>query len=163
MVERRKLKLPGGDYFPEEGPPSGFIPSGCALLDCVLGGGWALGRVSNVVGDKSVGKTLLAIEACANFARRFPNGSMWYRESEAAFDEKYATRLGLPLGRVDFGPEGVGTEWETVEDVIDDLGKKVDRARETGEPGLYIVDTLDALSDRAEQNRKAAQEPARVE
>jgi recombination protein RecA len=106
-----------------------------------------------VVGDKSVGKTLLAIEACANFARRYPKGKIWYRESEAAFDEKYAVQLGLPVDRVDFGPEGIGTEWETVEDVIDDLGQKVEKARGKREPGLYIVDTLDALSDRAEQAR----------
>ena len=33
-----------------------FIHSGCVLLDCVLGGGWPIGRVSNIVGDKSSGK-----------------------------------------------------------------------------------------------------------
>jgi len=52
--------------------------SGCSLLDCALGGGWPIGRVSNIVGDKSTGKTLLAIEACANFARRFPDGLIRY-------------------------------------------------------------------------------------
>ena len=56
-------KPAAGDYF--ERQVLDFIPTGCTLLDCVLGGGWPLGRISNVVGDKAVGKTLLAIEACA--------------------------------------------------------------------------------------------------
>lgn len=33
-----------------------FISSGSQLLDCVLGGGWAVGRVINLVGDRSSGK-----------------------------------------------------------------------------------------------------------
>lgn len=33
-----------------------FITSGSQILDCVLGGGWAVGRVINIVGDKSSGK-----------------------------------------------------------------------------------------------------------
>src|SRR6185295_11983985 len=87
-------------FLPEEPPPD-FFSSGCTLLDCVLGGGWALGRISNVVGDKAVGKTLLAIEAMANFGRRFPKGRIEYRESEAAFDEGIAATLRMPVDRVD--------------------------------------------------------------
>jgi RecA/RadA recombinase len=44
-----------------------FISSGSRLLDLVLGGGWAGGRVINIIGGESAGKTLLAVEACANF------------------------------------------------------------------------------------------------
>jgi len=94
----------GGDYFP---PATArglrFIPSGCVLLDCVLGGGWPLGRIVNVVGDKAVGKTLLAIEAAANFVTVYPKGHIWYRQAEADFDEHYARRLGLPVDKIDFG------------------------------------------------------------
>lgn len=151
MVERKRA---GGDYFPDNRKGMAFIPSGGALLDCVLGGGWPLGRVSNVVGDKSAGKTLLAIEACANFARRFPEGNIWYRESEAAFDEDYAAKLGLPVKMMDFGPDGLGTQWDTVEEVFEDLGNCLDEATKTDQPGLYIVDSLDALSDIAELARK---------
>lgn len=153
MVERRRPKQPGGDYFPLAGKSISFIPSGCALLDGVLGGGWPLGRVSNIVGDKSAGKTLLAIEACANFARKYPKGNIWYRESEAAFDEEYAYKLGLPLKRMDFGPDKLDSQWDTVEDVFEDLGEKITEATDSEEPGLYIIDSLDALSDREELKR----------
>lgn len=159
MVERRKFepRRVGGDYFPDAAKKLKFIPSGCTLLDCVLGGGWPLGRISNIVGDKSAGKTLLAIEACANFARRYPKGKIWYRESEAAFDEEYAAKLGLPLNRVNFGPDGLDTQWDTVEDVFEDLEHVVAQAEKSGEPGLYIVDSLDALTDRAERETKIDQ------
>jgi recombination protein RecA len=144
----------GNDYFPALTPGVECIPTGCALLDCVLGGGWARRRVVNVVGDKSVGKTLLAIEACANFAKLEPKGKIFYREAEGAFDEPYAASLGLPLDRVDFGPEGLDTIWDTVEDIFEDLEAKLAECAKAGVPGLYIVDSLDSLSSRAELGRK---------
>lgn len=148
MAVRRRKK--GGLYFDEVRPD--FIPSGCTVLDCVLGGGWPLGRISNVVGDKAVGKTLLAIEACANFALRYPDGRIWYREAESAFDVDYAEDLGLPTSRVDFGPEGIDTSWDTLDDVVDDMLVQLDAGQDYPQ-GLYIIDSLDALSSRAELKR----------
>lgn len=142
-----------GNYFNKVDSKIEFIKSGCVLVDCMLGGGWPLGRMVNLVGDKSTGKTLMAIEACANFTRQYPEGLIWYREAEAAFDEGYAEALGLPVDRVDFGPEGLASNWETVEDIFEDLQKCCVQAKEAGEPGLFIIDSLDALSSRAEIGR----------
>lgn len=155
-VRSRSRRVPAarprrGHYFPP--PKIRFVPSGCTTLDCVLGGGWPLGRIANIVGDKAVGKTLLAIEACANFAHAWPRGHIWYREVESAFDPIYAEQLGLPTGQVDFGPDGVDTAWETVEDIYEDLHECLAAAEKSGQPGLYVVDSLDALSDRAEMKR----------
>lgn len=144
-------KRPGGDYFPARSHR--FIRSGCSLLDCVLGGGWALGRISNIVGDKSVGKTLLAIEASANFAEQYPKGRVFYREAEAAFDIPYARALGLPIDRVDFGPDGPDSSWDTIEDIAEDLEKAVTWCTRHKQPGLYVIDSLDALSSREETAR----------
>jgi recombination protein RecA len=148
----------GGGLYKLKGEPSlnlQLISSGSTLLDLTLSGSgrgaWPLGRMSNVIGDNSTGKTLLAIEACANFARQFPKGKIYYRESEAAFDTDYAQHVGLPLSRVDFGPDGIESEWNTIEDIFEDLSEKVKGKRT---PKLYIVDSLDALSDRAELKRK---------
>lgn len=149
--EAAEAKSPKNYYFKTSNLD--FIQSGCVTLDCVLGGGWPLGRISNVIGDKSTGKTLLATEACANFARKWPEGHIWYREVERAFDLEYATGLGLPEDRVDFGEEGLDTTWETVEDIFEDLKARIADAKESGQPGLYIIDSLDALSSRAELTR----------
>lgn len=148
-MPRPRIKREGGGGLYFAAPPRDikFISSGCKVLDCVLGGGWALGRIGNIVGDKSTGKTLLAIEACANFAREY-DGKIYYREVEAAFDKPYAQTLGLPLDRVDFGAEGI----LTVEDVFEDLSEILEGAGKKRD-ALYVLDSLDALSDRAELGR----------
>lgn len=142
-----------GNYFAGERAVE-FVSTGCTVLDCVLGGGWPLGRIVNIVGDKAVGKTLLAIEACANFANQYPRGHIWYREAEAAFDVDYAEELGLPVTKVDFGPDGIDSSWDTIEDIAEDLEACAAAAKKSGQPGLYIIDSLDAVSSRAEGKRK---------
>lgn len=124
-----------------------LLPTGSTLLDCALGGGYPLGRVINIVGDKSTAKTLLAIEACANFAGRYPNGEIYYCETEAAFDMAYAEVLGMPIDRVNF-PDDV----TTVEDFFEVFSKLLE-GRNQNKPGLLILDSFDALSDRAEAAR----------
>jgi recombination protein RecA len=153
VMERRAIATkshPG--YFQDSSIT--FFSTGCTLLDMVLGGGWALGRVVNLVGDKSTGKTLLAIEAATNFLKKFPTASAAYRESEAAFSDEYAVKqLGLPFDRIVHGDKLI----ETVEDFFEDLDgtdKKpgfLDTVGPSG--GLYILDSLDALSDRDEMDR----------
>jgi recombination protein RecA len=168
-----------------------FIPSGCTLLDCEVNGGgadgaWPLGRIVNIVGDRSTGKTLLAEEAMANFLRKYPQGKIWYRETEAAFDESYAQGLGLDTGKIDFGPDGSDTQWATIEDLIEDFRAQLDafdekviarakairelpknkkmqvreataRALRESQPGLYIIDSLDAVTTEVEQKRDIRQ------
>lgn len=163
--ERRAIKAEEGNtsssYFASGSDKDNlkFISSGCATVDEALGGGYVLGRVSNVVGDRSAGKTLKAMEASANFAKAYPDGWIRYGESEAAFDREYAQALGVPIERIIFNDqspvlmekkEGAGM-METVEDWYNDLEYHLDRNK--GRPGLYIMDSLDALSDEAEQKR----------
>jgi recombination protein RecA len=112
----------------------------------VLGGGWAVGRVSNIVGDKAAGKTLIAVEACANFARVCRSlEDIRYIEAESAYDEAYGQQIGMPPGvhPVD--------NIHTVEQLFADLEQFVRRKRST--PALYVVDSLDALSDADEMER----------
>lgn len=146
-------KEKAGAYLEAPATPSDLrlFSSGSALIDCVLGGGWALGRMSNIIGDKSTAKTGLAIEAMANFARQFPKGWIRYREAESAFDVSYAESMGLPRKRVKLWGDEHNTLFDTVEDMYEDLESVL--AKSTT-PGLYIVDSLDALSDRAEKGRK---------
>ena len=133
----------GGLYFSSAKKNYQFVSSGCTVLDCVLGGGWSLGHIANIVGDRSSGKTLLAMEAIANFFLSYDNGWVRYVEAESAFDIDYANALGIPMDRVE-----MVNNLDTVETVFEDLSGL---ARKT--PGLYIIDSLDALSDEAEMGR----------
>ena len=143
MVKRVRLKHSDGGMYFEPARSVDLVSSGCQLLDCCLGGGWAE-RVVNLVGDKSTGKTLLACELAANYLRKYPKASVWYREVEAAFDEDYVAALGIPVKRFDRREDCL-----TVEDVFEELQQLI----ENGLHGLYVIDSLDALSDRAETKR----------
>lgn len=148
-----KATAGGGRYFASASErPHDFISTGCTLLDCALGGGYPLGRVSNIVGDKSTGKTLLAIEAVGNFLRKYPDGLVWYNETEAAFDKAYAQALGMPLDQIIFVRD---TEpCYTVEEWAKHLETAAKRCRGEDRPGFYVLDSLDALSDDAEKKRE---------
>lgn len=139
----------GGNYFASPKATVNFLSTGCKMLDLALGGGLVRGRVANIVGDKSTGKTLHCIELAANFAQDVPKGTIHYREAEAAFDKPYAANLGLPLHRVDFGEH----QPETVEDFFEDLDRVIAQAEKDKQPQLVILDSLDALSDRDEMDR----------
>jgi recombination protein RecA len=126
-----------------------FIPSGSTDLDIKLGGGYALGRMVHVVGDSSSGKSQLAIEATANFARKFPTGKIFYCDAEAAFDPGYAEVLGMPLDRVQFVHPTDPEKGITVEDMDRQVSGFVDSLK-SDEPGLFILDSLDALPNDKE-------------
>lgn len=138
-------------YFPEVSLDR--IPTGSTMLDLVLGGGWALGRIANLVGDRSTGKSLLSIEACANFIRKYPNGRVIYVETEFAFDKEYAVSLGLPLEAVEFPNED---EDKPMISTIEKLSTKLLELVEDNfkHETLVVVDSLDALSDEAEMGRE---------
>lgn len=147
MKKRTRIALkPKGNYFTSEKTNIKFVSSGCTLLNQALGGGYPLGRIVNVVGDKSTAKTALATEALVNFKRQYPKGVAAYRDSEAAFDEMYAKQMGMP-DDVDLGDKRLAT----VEEFYADLDDFVSQTK--GRPGLYVLDSLDALSDTAEMER----------
>jgi recombination protein RecA len=142
----------GGNYFAKQQEGVEFFPSGCLNLDLILGGGWAEERHINVIGDNSTGKTLLAIEAATNFMRKYgKKARVRYREREKAFDLSYAKALGMPVDDVDFGdPE---EPWRAVEDMYDEIDYRCDKAATNDYHTLFIIDSLDAISSRAELAR----------
>ena len=148
MAKREKLVEKKNNYFTSAKEHIQFVSTGCTLVDCALGGGFALGRIGNVVGDKSTSKTGLATECLINFCKTYPEGEAAYRDIEAAFDTQYAQAMGLPLDKIDMG-EPIAT----VEAWHRDLEKFVDKQLKSGKPGIYVLDSLDALSDEAELDR----------
>jgi len=96
----------------------------------------------------STGKTLLAIEATNSFIRKYPTARPKYREVEAAFDLPYAASIGMPVDQIDFGDD---KDVNTVEDFYADLNEYIQKL--DGKPGLYILDSLDALSSESELKR----------
>lgn len=104
---------------------------------------WCNGFVSH--------NTLLAIEACTNFNLLYPDGQIIYLEAEAAFDTDYANALGMPVDCIDFCGDSLPDF--TIEAWYEHLSDVITKITKTDQPCLYIVDSLDALSDRAEKER----------
>ena len=152
--QRKKLDQPPTNYLVGDKPGLSFVSTGCTLLDCALGGGMPLGRVVNIVGDKSTSKTALATEALINFVNKYPDGAAAYRDAEAAFDREYAREMGLPIEKIDFGEDLLNT----VEEFSRDLGSFLDKCIRSKTPGIYVLDSLDALSDEAELAREVGKE-----
>ena len=125
-----------------------YIDSGSTLLNLALtrkaDGGWPIGRISNVVGDSSTGKTMLATEAAMSLLDNSPKGvkpRVVYYETEAAFDMEYASKVGLDTQRVEF-MQGL-----TIEKFKDDMEKVLDEMIKDGKGrGLIILDSLDSIS-----------------
>ncbi len=152
-------------FFADQKTDIQLLPSGCTLLDLVHGGGYPLGRMVNIVGDKSAGKSLLAIEAMANFKiasdKQGWKSAMWYNEAESAFDQSYASALGMPINEIYFVCESsepketrISDANSTIEGLFDSITKVCDYHEENKlTHGIYVIDSMDALSDRSEMKR----------
>lgn len=70
-----------------------LIPSGALSLDIALGGGYPKGRIIEIYGPESSGKTTLTLHAIAEIQRQ--GGTAAFIDAEHALDPAYAKRLGV--------------------------------------------------------------------
>lgn len=117
----------------------GVIPTGSLLLDSALGvGGYPKGRIIEIYGPESSGKTTLALEAIAQVQKL--GGRAAYIDAEHAIDPDYAKTLGvdiddLILSQPDYGEQAM--------EIVDMLAK-------SNAIDLIIVDSVAALVPKAE-------------
>jgi len=120
-------------------PEVDVIPTGSRLLDRALGtGGYPRGRLVEVFGPESSGKTTLTLHAIAAVHAR--GGSAAFIDAEHAFDMQYAKALGVRLDRLlvaqpDCGEQGLDIAAALVE---------------SGNVDLVVVDSVAALVPKAE-------------
>lgn len=70
-----------------------LLPSGALSLDIALGGGYPKGRIIEVYGPESSGKTTLTLHAIAEIQRQ--GGTAAFIDAEHALDPAYARKLGV--------------------------------------------------------------------
>ena len=115
------------------------IPSGALSLDIALGvGGYPKGRITEIYGPESSGKTTLALHAIAEAQKR--GGAAAFIDAEHALDTAYAERLGvnvdeLLVSQPDFGEQAL----EIAEILI-----------RSGGIDVIVIDSVAALVPRAE-------------
>lgn len=113
------------------------ISTGCLQLDNALGGGIPVGRMIEIFGLESSGKSTTCLEIVA----RFQNAGkiVGYIDSEFALDPTYAKSLGVDVDNIIISQPDDG---ETAFNVLLDMAKSG--------VGLIIVDSVAALVPKAE-------------
>ena len=76
------------------------ISTGSLAVDVALGGGFPKGKIIDIVGKTSSGKTTLALTCCATLQKENPDANIMYIDAENALDPGYAEALGVNMDKI---------------------------------------------------------------
>ena len=124
------------------------VPSGSFSLDLALGGGIPKGRIIEIYGPESSGKTTLALHTVAEIQKK--SGKAAFIDAEHALDPEYASKIGvkvkdLVISQPDNGEEALNILESLVRSgiidvvVIDSVAALTPRAEIEGEMGAHHV------------------------
>lgn len=115
------------------------IPTGSITLDAALGiGGYPKGRIIEIYGPESSGKTTLAIHAIANVQKA--GGIAAFIDAEHAFDRFYAQKLGVDIENLLISQPDNG---EQALEIADNLIR-------SGAIDIIVIDSVAALTPKSE-------------
>ena len=115
------------------------IPTGSIGLDWALGiGGFPRGRIIEIFGPESSGKTTLALHAVAEAQKR--GGVCAYIDAEHAMDPEYSKKIGVKIEELLISQPDTG---EQALDIVESLIR-------TNKMDVIVIDSVAALTPRAE-------------
>ncbi len=115
-----------------------LFSSGSLALDLALGGGYPKGRIIEIYGPESSGKTTLALHAIAEIQKQ--GGQAAFIDAEHALDPAYARKIGVDTGNLLISQPDNG---EQALEICETLVR-------SGAVDLIIVDSVAALVPQAE-------------
>jgi recombination protein RecA len=128
------MRLGSDDRAPVE-----VIPTGSIALDVALGiGGLPRGRIVEIYGPESSGKTTLTLHAIANAQRA--GGIAAFIDAEHALDPEYAKKLGVDIDSLLVSQPDTGEQALEIADML----------VRSGSIDLIVIDSVAALVPRAE-------------
>ncbi|MCS3842315.1 MULTISPECIES: recombinase RecA [unclassified Microbacterium] len=123
----------------DERAPVAVIPTGSIALDVALGvGGLPRGRIVEIYGPESSGKTTLTLHAIANAQRG--GGIAAFIDAEHALDPEYAKKLGVDIDALLVSQPDTGEQALEIADML----------VRSGAIDLIVIDSVAALVPRAE-------------
>ncbi|KQQ96004.1 recombinase RecA [Leifsonia sp. YIM 134122] len=123
----------------DERAPVAVIPTGSIALDVALGiGGLPRGRIVEIYGPESSGKTTLTLHAIANAQRA--GGIAAFIDAEHALDPEYAKKLGVDIDALLVSQPDTGEQALEIADML----------VRSGSIDLIVIDSVAALVPRAE-------------
>ena len=115
------------------------MPSGSLALDVALGvGGYPRGRIIEVYGPESSGKTTVALHAIAEVQKH--GGTAAFIDAEHALDPQYAQRLGVNIDELLLSQPDTGEQGLEIADAL----------VSSGAVDIIVIDSVAALVPRAE-------------
>lgn len=152
LIQQHNKISPGSAMLGEdlESEITTWISSGSLLLDLILSnkedGGWPCGRVIQVFGQESIGKSTLSYVAIANCQKQ--GGIVIYADAENGANKKFMSMLDIDLKRM------IWCNTDTVEDLFqaleDNLKLIINTPSLKGKPVLVIIDSIAALQTKSE-------------
>ena len=123
----------------ESRPPVAVIPTGSTALDIALGiGGLPRGRVVEIFGPESSGKTTVALHAVANAQKA--GGNAAFIDAEHALDPVYAKALGVDIDNLLVSQPDTGEQALEIADML----------IRSGGLDIIVIDSVAALVPKAE-------------
>ncbi|WP_314177923.1 recombinase RecA [Actinomyces oris] len=123
----------------ESRPPVSVIPTGSVALDVALGvGGLPRGRIVEVYGPESSGKTTVALHAVASAQRA--GGNAAFIDAEHALDPVYAKALGVDIDNLLVSQPDTGEQALEITDML----------VRSGGLDIIVIDSVAALVPKAE-------------
>jgi recombination protein RecA len=115
------------------------VPTGAINLDAAIGvGGIPRGRVTEIFGPESSGKTTLALHVVANAQRQ--GGAAAYIDAEHALDVEYAIKLGVDVENLLVSQPDTGEQALEITEIL----------VRSGAVDVIVIDSVAALVPRAE-------------
>ena len=115
-----------------------LLSTGSLMIDKVLGGGIGYGRVTELYGVESSGKSTLCLHITAECQKN--GGTVAYIDTENALDIKYAAQLGVDVQKLIF------SQPDSAEQALE----IVDMLAQSGKVNLIVLDSVAALAPQAE-------------
>jgi len=129
----------------------GRLPTGSISLDIELGGGLPQGRLVEIFGWESSGKTYVSLKCVASVQKEIPTKNCLWIDVEGCYDKEWAEIIGVDHSRLDY------TRPESAEEV----GTILDTAVRANCYSLIVLDSVAAL-EPAEDIDKAMDQNERI-
>jgi recombination protein RecA len=122
------------------------VSSGSIALDYALGvGGYVQGRITEIWGPDSVGKSTLSLIAIGQAQATYPDRMTCFIDVEGKLDREWATKLGVDLGRM----------YHVVPESAEDVADIVKAMITGGMVSFVVLDSVGAMVNAEEKDKDA--------
>lgn len=125
------------------------ISTGSAIIDYAIGiegqSGYPLGRLVEVYGPESSGKSSICMAACASAQRTYPDKYICYIDAEQAFSLEYAKKFGIDVESDQF----IFTQPSSAEEALEIMNTYA----ESGVFSLIVLDSVASMATEAQLSK----------